>query len=125
MEGMADARDFAMIARLDDPARYWPADYGKDIGEGAWIMVVEVPHTALQWDVPVLSIWRARPHWLPSGLAGRQTYQAVIATPGGDLHLWPHEYVVLNDPTSILTDPMSRCTPSAATRCSTRNTSGT
>lgn len=100
-----DASDFAWIARLDDPARYWPADFGKDLGDGAWIMVVEVPHTALQWDLPLLSIWRARPHRLSSGLAGRRAYQAVIATPAGDLHLWPHEYVILTDPTGILTDP--------------------
>ncbi|MFE7118847.1 SufD family Fe-S cluster assembly protein [Streptomyces sp. NPDC057654] len=31
--------------------------------------------------------------------------QAIIATPGGDLHLWPHEYVVVDQPMTLISDP--------------------
>lgn len=73
--------------------------------EGCWIIVKEVPYTALEFDVPLYSIWRARPvvrtrdfqvRWGPRG--GRQTVKwpltlAEIQTPGGDLVLYPTEYV--------------------------------
>jgi hypothetical protein len=80
---------------------YEPDAVGKGIPpEGAWVRVVEVPHTELsrRFQVPLLSIWRARPHTLNSGgLYGRYPKQAVIQTPGGDLHLWAHEYVLVDD----------------------------
>jgi hypothetical protein len=31
--------------------------------------------------------------------------QAVIATPAGDLHLWPHEYVMATRPMDLASDP--------------------
>lgn len=85
-----------------DPDTYFPELVGKDLpDEGAWVIVVEEPFTQLrdQFRIPPLSMWRARPFQLSSG--GVQVgsikvypYQAVIATPAGDLHLWPHEYIV-------------------------------
>lgn len=94
----------------DDPARYFPEAYDKLIDpDGAWILVLEEPHTELQsrFRVPLLSLWRARPYALNSSAiqVGRGRFgirvaphQAVISTPGGDLHLWPHEYHVVTDP---------------------------
>ena len=102
-----------------EPSMYFPERDGKAIPEeGAWIIVVEEPHTELQarFRVPELSMWRARPHTLNSGAikvgSGKDAFkafpkQAVIATPGGDLHLWPHEYIVANDPMALATDPDS------------------
>lgn len=90
------------------PARRAPKKYldarkteqnGKAIPEeGAWIIVVEEPYTELRsrFRIPELSMWRARPHELNSGAltigSGREAVkvhpkQAIIATPGGDLHL--------------------------------------
>lgn len=96
-----------------DPARYFPELYDKKISEdGAWILVLEEPYTELitRFRVPLLSMWRARPHQLNSSV--RITYdrfavnvtphQAVISTPGGDLHLWPHEYHVVTDPYELM-----------------------
>lgn len=31
--------------------------------------------------------------------------QAVISTPGGDLHLWPREYVLATNPRALVSDP--------------------
>lgn len=94
-----------------DPSMYFPEEDGKDIPEeGAWILVIEEPHTELRsrFRVPLLSMWRARPHKLNGGAIpiaqGLSVYpkQAVITTPGGDLHLWPHEYVIATDPRGLV-----------------------
>lgn len=110
------ASDFAWrhIASLGyDPDMYFPELVEKDIPEeGAWILVIEEPFTELRsrFRVPLLSMWRARPHELDSGgvqiAKGLSIYpqQAVITTPGGDLHLWPHEYIVPKDPMSLAAD---------------------
>ena len=98
-----------------DPSMYFPEREGKAIPEeGAWIIVVEEPHTVLrsQFRVPPLSMWRARPYELNSGPLrhnGVTVYpkQAVIATPAGDLHLWPHEYIVAKRPMELAADPDS------------------
>lgn len=84
---------------------YYPEEYDKDIGDGGWIFVIDPPRTELdaRFKVPLLSLWWARPHVLDSGpMCGRLPYQAVIATPGGDLHLWPHEYMVCNNPAGLI-----------------------
>lgn len=96
-----------------EPSMYFPDMDGKAIPEeGAWILVVEEPYTELRarFRVPLLSMWRARPHTLNSG--GVSTHgitvhpkQAVIATPAGDLHLWAHEYVVATSPMQLASDP--------------------
>lgn len=84
---------------------YFPEEHDKELGDGAWIIVIDPPVT-VQWDdfkVPPISIWWARPHVLNCGpIAGRLPYQAVIQTPAGDLHLWPHEYVVCSDPAQFI-----------------------
>lgn len=69
--------------------------------EGAWIIVKDVPHTALEFDVPLYSIWRAKPappYHREFVLGYRKTIQwpmhrAVIQTPGGELTLYPTEFV--------------------------------
>lgn len=97
-----------------DPGTYFPERDGKAIPEeGAWIIVVEEPHSELKsrFRVPPVSMWRARSHELNRGGFTGSTgvrfnpKQAVIATPGGDLHLWPHEYVVAKNPMGLATDP--------------------
>lgn len=97
-----------------DPAMYFPEEYDSAIPEeGAWILVLEEPHTVLRatFRVPVLSMWRARAHSLNSGGfaldKGAKVFpqQAVITTPGGDLHLWPHEYRVVENPMALASDP--------------------
>lgn len=80
---------------------YFPEEFGKEIPEdGCWIRVIDVPYTELanRFDVPVLSMWRARRSYMNGHtLAGRQRQLAVINTPGGELHLWPHEYTIVPD----------------------------
>lgn len=100
-----------------EPSMYFPEQDGKLISEeGAWIIVVEEPATELmsRFRIPPLSMWRARPQELNSGrlrIGSRQEKitvrpkQAVIATPGGDLHLWPHEYIIVEHPMELATDP--------------------
>ncbi len=76
---------------------------------GAWILVRDVPHTVLPFEVPLYSIWRARPVVRKRGVyiggqhsdyGGRRKLVqwpqmlAEIQTPGGDLVLYPTEYVV-------------------------------
>lgn len=79
---------------------YFPEEVEKEIpAQGCWIRVIDVPHTELshRFDVPVLSMWRAR-HSIMSHseeLCGRKPQLAVINTPGGELSLWPHEYVIV------------------------------
>lgn len=93
---------------------YLPEQYGKHIpDEGAWVLVLDEPLTELRsrFRVPLLSMWRARRHELNSGRIkvseggfdfSLAPQQGVIATPGGDLHLWPHEYIIANDPLGLL-----------------------
>lgn len=77
--------------------------------EGAWIIVKSVAPTALEWDVPPMSVWRAKPFYRyrefilgrESGLSRKTTIKwpmlrAVIQTPGGELHLLPNEFVTTN-----------------------------
>lgn len=78
----------------------YPEEHGRAIPKGGcWIRVLEEPFTELRarFRVPLQSIWRARPHYLNVGGlgVGRRPHQAVIATPGGDLHLWPWEYDIV------------------------------
>lgn len=100
-----------------EPSMYFPEKDGKAIPEeGAWIIVVEEPTTELmsRFRIPPLSMWRARAHTLNSGAmrvgSGKDAVrvypkQAVIQTPGGDLHLWAHEYIVVDRPMELATDP--------------------
>lgn len=67
--------------------------------EGTWIIVKDVPYTALEFDVPIYSIWRARRHDRKRQFRVGRTLVpwplmlAEIQTPGGDLVLYPSEYV--------------------------------
>lgn len=99
------------------PENRWPEDYDKDLGEGAWIFVIEEPHTELKsrFTVPTPSIWWARPDShrpgaIDVGTSGRPMvipglYRVVIETPGGSLWLYPHEYTVCTNPLPLITDP--------------------
>ncbi|ROR76054.1 Uncharacterized protein family (UPF0051) [Plantibacter flavus] len=95
-----------------EPSMYLPGDKGIS-DDGAWILILEIPQTPIntQFELPLLSMWRARRHDLNDGGfmtdAGVKLYpqQAVIATPAGDLHLWPHEYMVAKDPMGLASDP--------------------
>lgn len=73
--------------------------------EGAWVIVNRVPHTVLDFDVPRYSIWRARPIYTARefkrvSAGGRSRtlkwpmLKGRISTPGGELDLFPGEYVV-------------------------------
>lgn len=76
----------------------FPDDYGKQLpDEGGWIMLLMDVKVGRQIDnertehihVPRLSIWYAMPQRERHGL-----YQAIISTPQGAVHVWPHEYNV-------------------------------
>ena len=112
--GEASTAGWEEIAAIGgEPSMYFPERDGKQIpDDGAWIIVVEEPHTVLRakFRVPEISMWRARPHTLNSGaLTVRgltvRPQQAVITTPAGDLHLWPHEYVIADRPLQLAADP--------------------
>jgi hypothetical protein len=86
-------------------AAFYPEQYDKDLGDGAWVLVIDPPVT-VQWSqfkVPLLSLWWARPHVLNDGAYGKRLpYQGIIQTPAGDLHLWPHEYTICRDPQAFI-----------------------
>jgi hypothetical protein len=114
-EAAEDGWEEAASAGLD-PAIYFPEKDGKAIPEeGAWIVVIEEPHTEMKsrFSVPPLSMWRARKnevnegHFTTSQGVTFSPQQAVIATPAGDLHLWPHEYIVATNPMALASDPDS------------------
>lgn len=91
-----------------DPALFFPEDYDKGLGEdGRWIMVVEEPHTELlsRFRLPLLSMWFATPKQMHSNVGPFHAIHAVIQTPGGELHLLPHEYVVVEDVTQYVGEP--------------------
>lgn len=110
-----DELPMQMAAMGIDPAMYFPGD--KAIPEdGCWIFVLEEPFTELRdrFRVPLLSMWRCRPHELNEGgfsygVKSKRVHlaaqQAVIATPGGDLHLWPHEYQIIDNPRGLISQP--------------------
>lgn len=89
------------IGRMDDPARYFPEDYDKDIGDGCWLFVIDPPPVAIDFEIPMLSLWWAAPFQV-KGIAGLMAHQAVIQTPGGTVHLWPHEYTICNEPEGLV-----------------------
>lgn len=83
---------------------YFPEDYGKQIPEkGGWIMLLSSVHVGkqigeslLEITLPHLSIWYATP---TATLHGRTVdgvrinpKQAIVRHPHGDVHVWPHEY---------------------------------
>lgn len=114
-DAVAEDAPYAAMSLGFEPSVYFPEEEGKLIPEeGAWIIVVEEPFTELRsrFRIPPLSMWRARHHELNDGAFkyGSLSFwpqQAVIATPGGDLHLWAHEYIVVNDAMKLATDPDS------------------
>lgn len=85
---------------------YFPDLHGKAIpDEGCWIRVLIEPLTELQerFQVPLQSMWRARRHEVEAGERwGLRPQQAVIVTPGGELHLWPYEYGIVSDITQYV-----------------------
>lgn len=97
----------------DLPEDRWPERYGKDVGEGCWVFVVDEPHTEMRqrFRVPTPSLWWARPEVnRPGGMQSQGVsipgpYRVVIETPGGSLWLFPREYVICEDPVPLITDP--------------------
>jgi hypothetical protein len=86
---------------------YFPEDYGKRIPEeGAWIMLLMSVYVGKaigngkseKVTVPHLSMWFALPTLSQSGdHFGVRRSKAIIQTPQGEVHIWPHEYTVVND----------------------------
>jgi hypothetical protein len=91
---------------------YFPEDYGKKLPEeGAWIMLLMsvhvgkeiAPGVAEPVTVPHLSIWFAMPTLAGSGTRyDIRPTKAIIQTPQGEVHIWPHEYTVVKDLTNFL-----------------------
>jgi hypothetical protein len=83
---------------------YFPEDSGKSLPKkGGWIMLLmdihvgkETPEGSELIDVPRLSIWYAMPTvtTFRRKIAGVNLamVQAIINTPKGNVHVWPHEY---------------------------------
>jgi hypothetical protein len=76
---------------------YFPEDYDKALPEeGAWIMLLMSVHVgkattegkAESVTLPTVS---------PSGRHGVKRKKAIIQTPQGEVHIWPHEYTVVKD----------------------------
>jgi hypothetical protein len=85
---------------------YYPQDYSKSIGKGAWIMVKRKSATVP--EVPTLSIWYARPWAMSEGaVLGVKVKRVKILTPQGPLGLLPSEYVVIKDIDTYLQRPPS------------------
>jgi hypothetical protein len=85
---------------------YFPEDYGKALPEeGAWIMLLMSVHVGKlttegkteHVTVPHLSMWFALPTVSPSGCLDLKKKKAIIQTPQGEVHIWPHEYTVVKD----------------------------
>ena len=75
---------------------FYPEEYGKSLpDDGGWIMLLmtvkvgrELPGDKVETiTVPRMSIWFAVPTTSSNGAA-----QAIIQTPQGAVHIWPHEY---------------------------------
>jgi len=103
-----------MLRRCECPEDAFPEEYGKDLPEsGGWIMILVSVRVGRQIDaantrvitVPHLSLWYAMPHSSNArvllhdlGTKRRKDrdyvhlQQAVINTPDGAVHIWPHEY---------------------------------
>lgn len=108
-EEIADEfRDY--LVWIGEPEQnFFPEDFDKDLPEeGGWVFVIDVPHTALKFDVPVLSIWYAVPSpgtsvefkdvHFPNRLVE-------IITPAGTLRLYPHEYTKCSMLIDLLGEP--------------------
>lgn len=87
-----------------------PYEASKIPDEGAWISVINPPHTTI--DVPAYSIWRAKAgyhsHRFKILHNGRRKWVnwpillAVILTPEGEVWLYPTEYAKIRDVTPLL-----------------------
>lgn len=95
---------------------FFPEDYGKALPEdGGWIMLLVSVQCGKQLHggkckriyVPHLSLWYATPTTCNRGLNLPHPYrksvlgevrqkQAVIQTPDGPVHVWPHEYKLID-----------------------------
>ena len=104
-----------MAQRGEIPEDAFPEEFGKDIPEdGAWIMllvsvqvgrlldngktkIINVPHLSMWYAMPNVSNMRVAMH--PMGRKPKvkdrewvNLHQAIISTPDGAVHIWPHEY---------------------------------
>lgn len=90
------------------PEDYFPADYDKELPEeGGWVMMLMAVHVGRSVGektesitVPHLSIWYATPTKTKYGRSFEgisiPLTQAIIRTPQGEVHVWPHEYKRIN-----------------------------
>lgn len=99
-KGVSDSVIMEQILDAQTLYACFPADNQKIARKGSWVIVREVPHTVLPFDVPLYSIWRARrvTRYREFRVGHNQFVKwpmmlAEIATPGGDLVLYPTEYV--------------------------------
>jgi len=104
-----------MLHRGQCPEDAFPEEYEKDIADGgSWIMllvsvtvgkmledgkntkVITVPYLSLWYAMPHISNMRVLLHDLKLTRKREREYvylrQAVINTPDGAVHIWPHEY---------------------------------
>jgi hypothetical protein len=106
-----------MVRRRECPEDAFPEEYGKEIpADGAWILLLStvtvgrmVGETTQVISVPRLSMWFAKPHTSNArvllhdlGIKRRKDrqythlHQAVINTPDGAVHVWPHEFTKID-----------------------------
>ena len=82
---------FAMGSH-DYPAEdRWPDEYGKKLpDDGGWIIIRRKINDATTFHitVPHLLVWFATPTMVNHS----DLHQAIIQTPDGAVHVWPHEY---------------------------------
>ena len=105
-----DEAKTVLLQRSDCLEDYFPEDYGKKLpDEGGWILMLANVDVAKELNdgklerihVPHLSIWYAMPHAtsysVEVGPVEMSAMQAIIQTPQGQVHIWPHEYNVVSD----------------------------
>lgn len=93
---------FVIRQNRDCPEDYFPEDYNKALpDDGGWItllMTVSVSNGVDNIEVPHLSMWFAKPTQAQNGnIMGFHPYKAIIQTPQGEVHVWPHEYAVISE----------------------------
>lgn len=81
------------FAALDEFHNYFPGN-NEVPKEGAWIMLKTFPPT--EFTVTPFSFWFATP-W-PMQCTRRDPHRVKIVTPRGDIGLFPHEYVRVENP---------------------------
>lgn len=105
------------MSYLGEHMRYKPAEHGRDLPKnGGWIMVTEVLPVEEKLRPIPYSVYYAKPAPVMKEVPVDATltrskkivkvpyYKVRIATENGEVHLWPHEYVVMRDPNALLAE---------------------